>query len=85
MSGCSAGDNALRSGYRMQSYGIKIRFTSGCSAGVARCVRDPEVYITVSVSDLRRGVAQWLARFVRSIECNATVLKYDFCRGVAQG
>ena len=26
----------------MQSHGIKIRFTSGCSAGVARCVRDAE-------------------------------------------
>ena len=27
----------------MQSYGIKIRFMSGCSAGAARVVRDDEV------------------------------------------
>ena len=35
---------------------------------LARLVRDLEVYITVSFSDLRRGVAQWLARFVRDEE-----------------
>ena len=34
--------SALRSGHRMQSYGIKIRFLSGCSAGVARVVRYAE-------------------------------------------
>ena len=34
--------SGLRSGHRMQSHGIKIRFTSGCSAGVARVVRDSE-------------------------------------------
>ena len=56
----------------MQPYGIKIRFTSGCSAGVERVVRDPEVYITVSFSDLRRGVAQWLARFVRDEEAGGS-------------
>ena len=39
----------------------------------ARFVRDPEVYITVSFSDLRRGVAQWLARFVRDPEVYITV------------
>ena len=27
---------------------------------LARFVRDLEVYITVSISDLRRGVAQWI-------------------------
>jgi len=32
---------------------------------LAHFVLDPEVYITVSFSDLRRDVAQWLARFVR--------------------
>ena len=35
--------SALSSGHRMQCYGIKIRFLSGCSAGVARVVRDDEV------------------------------------------
>ena len=35
--------SALRSGHRMQSYGIKIRFLSGGSAGVARVVRDDKV------------------------------------------
>ena len=35
---------------------------------LARFVLDPEVYITVSFSDLRRGVTQWLARFVRDEE-----------------
>ena len=35
--------SARRSGHRMQPYGIKIRFQSGCSAGEARCVRDAEV------------------------------------------
>jgi hypothetical protein len=34
--------SALRSGHRMQCYGIKIRFMSGCSAGVAHVVRDVE-------------------------------------------
>ena len=64
--------SALRSGHRMQSHGIKIRFTSGCSAGLARCVLDPEVYIMVSFFDLRRGVAQWLARFVRDEEAGGS-------------
>ena len=35
--------SARHSGHRMQPYGIKIRFLSGCSAGVARVVRDDEV------------------------------------------
>ena len=35
---------------------------------LARFIRGPEVYMTVSISDLRRGVAQWLARFVRDKE-----------------
>ena len=39
---------------------------------LARFVRDPEVYITVSFSDLRRGVAQWLARFVRDEEAGGS-------------
>ena len=39
---------------------------------VARVVRDPEVYIMVSISDLRRGVAQWLARFVRDEEAGGS-------------
>ena len=34
--------SAFRPGHRMQPYGIKIRFLSGCSAGVARVVRDDE-------------------------------------------
>ena len=39
---------------------------------LARFVRDPEVYIMVSFSDLRRGVAQWLARFVRDEEAGGS-------------
>ena len=39
---------------------------------LARFVLDPEVYITVSFSDLRRGVAQWLARFVRDEEAGGS-------------
>ena len=44
---------------------------------IARFVRDLEVYITVSFSDLRRGVAQWLARFVRDPEVYIMVLISD--------
>ena len=36
-------DSARRSGHRMQPYGIKIRFLSGCSAVVAGVIRDDEV------------------------------------------
>ena len=39
---------------------------------IARFVLDPEVYITVSFSDLRRDVAQWLARFVRDEEAGGS-------------
>ena len=51
---------------------------------LARFIRDPEVYITVSFSDLRRGVAQWLARFVRDPEVYITVSKSEHRRGVGQ-
>ncbi len=51
---------------------------------LARFVRDPEVYIMVSISDLRRGVAQWLARFVRDPEVYIMVSISDLRRGVAQ-
>ena len=44
----------------------------GVAQWLARFVRDPEVYITVSISDLRRGVAQWLARFVRDEEAGGS-------------
>ena len=44
----------------------------GVAQWLARFVRDPEVYITVSFSDLRRGVAQWLARFVRDEEAGGS-------------
>ena len=39
---------------------------------LARFVRDPEVNITVSNSEYRRGVAQWLARFVRDEEAGGS-------------
>ena len=51
---------------------------------LARFVRDPEVNITVSNSEYRRGVAQWLARFVRDPEVNITVSNSEYRRGVAQ-
>ena len=51
---------------------------------VARVVRDPEVYITVSISDLRRGVAQWLAHIVRYPEVYITVSLSDLRPDVAQ-
>ena len=50
--------SALRSGHRMQPYGIKLRFLSGCSTGVARVVRDTECNPTVLKYDFGRGVAQ---------------------------
>ena len=40
--------------------------------GLESDLRHPEVYITVSFSDLRRGVAQWLARFVRDEEAGGS-------------
>ena len=39
---------------------------------MARFFRDLDVNITVSISDLRRGVAQWLARFVRDEEAGGS-------------
>ena len=56
----------------------------GVARWLARFVRDPEVYITVSFSDLRRGVAQWQACFVRDPEVYITVSFSDLRRGVAQ-
>ena len=50
--------SALRSGHRMQSYGIKLRLLSGRSAGIARVVRDTECNPTVLNYDFCRGVAQ---------------------------
>ena len=44
----------------------------GVAQWLARFVRDPEVYITVSNDVLRRGVAQWLARFVRDEEAGGS-------------
>ena len=39
---------------------------------LARFILDHEVYITVSISDLRRGVAQWLPRFVQDQEAGGS-------------
>ena len=39
---------------------------------MARFVWDFDVNIMVSISDLRRGVAQWLARFVRDEEAGGS-------------
>ena len=39
---------------------------------MARFFRDLDVNIRVSISDLRRGVAQWLARFVRDEEAGGS-------------
>ena len=53
---------------------------------MARFFRDLDVNITVSISDLRRGVAQWLARFVRDEEAGGsspltpTIFPLDFVK-----
>jgi hypothetical protein len=58
----------------------RIPVYKGIAPWLAHYVQDPEVYITVSISDLRRGVAQ--ARALRSGGTGWWGLKQGLCLGL---